>query len=171
MSEGKKRERGWTIEEVKQYLSQKGIKPSVYRLKIFHYLITRKTHPTAEEIFNHLKKEIPSVCRATVYNTVRLFEDKKIIQSIQIEKNEARFDATVARHGHFRCSSCGKIFDVDLDDLKIKGLEGFAIENWHLHLEGRCRRCQEKLSSGKLGLGKRGKKEGKEPERKINQRE
>lgn len=132
------------MEEVRQYLSHQGIKPSVYRLKIFHYLITRKTHPTAEEIFNHLRKEIPSISRATVYNTVRLFENKKIIQSINIEKNEARFDATIARHGHFRCSNCGKIFDVDIDDIRIKGLEGFEIEKWQINLEGKCHQCRKK---------------------------
>jgi len=144
MSEDKRKEHGWTMEKVKQHLSGQGIKPSVYRLKIFHYLITRKTHPTAEEIFNHLKKDLPSISRATVYNTVRLFEDKRIIQSIKIEKKEARFDATVTRHGHFRCSKCGKIFDVDIDNLKVKGVDGFEIEKWQLNLEGKCRQCREK---------------------------
>lgn len=144
MSEDKRKEHGWTMEKVKQHLSGQGIKPSVYRLKIFHYLITRKTHPTAEEIFNHLKKDLPSISRATVYNTVRLFEDKRIIQSIKIEKKEARFDATATRHGHFRCSKCGKIFDVDIDNLKVKGVDGFEIEKWQLNLEGKCRQCREK---------------------------
>jgi len=144
MVEGKRKEQGWTMEEVRQYLRLQGIRPSVYRLKIFHYLINKKTHPTAEEIFNHLKKEIPSISRATVYNTVRLFEDKKIIKSIRIEKNEVRFDATVARHGHFRCSNCGKIFDVEFDDLKIKGLKGFEIDKWQLNLEGKCHQCRQK---------------------------
>lgn len=144
MAKGKRKEPGWTMEEVRQYLGFQGIRPSVYRLKIFHYLINKKTHPTAEEIFKHLKKEIPSISRATVYNTVRLFEDKKIIKSIRIEKNEARFDATVTRHGHFRCLNCGKIFDVEFDDLKIKGLEGFEIEKWQINLEGKCSQCRGK---------------------------
>ena len=162
MSEGKKKEQGWTMEEVKQYLSRQGIKPSVYRLKIFHYLITKKTHPSAEEIFNYLKKEMPSMSRATVYNTVRLFEDKKIVQSIKIEKNEARFDATVDRHGHFRCSNCGKIFDVDIDDLRIKDLEGFEIEKWQINLEGKCRQCRKKLFLGKIAIRRKEKEEGKD---------
>lgn len=126
---------------MKEFLVQQGIRPSVYRLKIYHYLINERTHPTADEIFVHLKREIPSISRATVYNTLSLFLSKKVVQMIKIEKNEARYDATLSWHGHFKCLGCGKIYDFHIEEIKLQGLEGFDIQEKHLTLEGKCPHC------------------------------
>lgn len=139
-----KKKKSWTLEEVRQFLIQQGIRPSIYRLKIFHYLINKRTHPTAEEIFFHLKKEAPSISRATVYNSLNLFLAKRIVQLINIRKNEARVDATLSWHGHFKCLSCGKILDFHLRKLKLNGLEGFEIQGKQISLEGKCPQCQKK---------------------------
>lgn len=140
--------KSWALEEVKEFLAQQGIRPSFYRLKIFSYLINERTHPTAEEIFVHLKKEIPSISRATVYNTLNLFLAKKIVQLITIEKNEARYDATLSWHGHFKCLHCGKIYDFHIKKVELKGLEGFKVKEKHFILEGNCPSCQKSIRGG-----------------------
>lgn len=76
----------WSLDEISQFLDQQGIRPSFQRLKIFEYLVNERTHPTADEIYEVLRKDIPSISRTTVYNTLRLFLDKKIIQMVNIEK-------------------------------------------------------------------------------------
>lgn len=144
MEKNPRSKKNWTLEEVKSFLTQQGVRSSFYRLKIFHYLINEKTHPTAEEIFMHLKKEIPSISRATVYNTLNLFLAKKIVQLFNIEKNEARYDAALSWHGHFKCLGCGKIFDFQIGKLELNGLEGFEIQGKQLSLEGNCPQCQKK---------------------------
>ncbi len=137
MEKGKR----WSLEDVRQYLGEHDIRTSLYRLKIFEYLINERTHPTAEEIYNKLKKEIPSLSLATVYNTLRLFLEKKIVQLVNVEKNEARYDATLSWHGHLKCLSCGRVFDIHIENLKLSGLEGFQIYEKHLDLRGLCPGC------------------------------
>jgi len=131
----------WSLEEVRDYLLQHDIRASFYRLKIFEYLINERTHPTAEEIYDRLKKEIPAISQGTVYNALRLFMEKKIVQLVFVEKNEARFDATLSWHGHLKCLGCGRVFDVHIETLKLSGLDGFEIFEKHLDLKGLCPKC------------------------------
>ena len=133
--------RTWSLEEVRDYLVRNSIRPSFYRLRIFEYLVNKCTHPTADEIFNQLKKDIPSLSPATIYNTLRLFLEKKIIQQVNVEKNEARYDATMAWHGHLKCLACGQVFDIQVENLKLGGLTGFEIFEKHLDLRGLCPQC------------------------------
>lgn len=131
----------WSLEDAREYLVEHDIRASFYRLKIFEYLINERTHPTADEVFTVLKKEIPALSRATVYNTLKLFLEKKIVQLVNIEKNQARYDATLSWHGHFKCLRCGKVFDVHIENLKLSGLDGFEIYEKHLDLKGLCPSC------------------------------
>lgn len=141
MEQQENRRKRWTLEDIQTYFTEHNIRSSVYRLKIFEYLINERTHPTAEEIYTQLKKEFPAVSPATVYNTLRYFMDKKIIQQINIEKNEARYDATLSWHGHLKCLGCGRVFDLHIENLKLNGLEGFEIFEKHLDLKGLCPEC------------------------------
>jgi Fur family peroxide stress response transcriptional regulator len=141
MELNQKSSKRWNLEDVREYLIERGIRVSFYRLKIFEYLINEQTHPTAEEIFEVLKKEIPAISHGTVYNTLKLFLDKKIVQVVNVEKNEARYDANLSWHGHFKCLGCGQIFDVHIENLKLSGLDGFEIYEKHLDLKGLCPSC------------------------------
>ncbi|MBP8601861.1 MAG: transcriptional repressor [Candidatus Saccharicenans sp.] len=131
----------WSLDEISQFLDQQGIRPSFQRLKIFEYLVNERTHPTADEIYEVLRKDIPSISRTTVYNTLRLFLDKKIIQMVNIEKNEARYDATLSWHGHFKCLKCGQVYDIEIEELKLGGLAGYQVLEKHLDLKGLCPSC------------------------------
>lgn len=133
----------WSLEDVRAYLISHEIRASFYRLKIFEYLVNERPHSTAEEVYSSLKKEVPAMSRATVYNTLKIFLEKKIIQLINIERNEARYDAALSWHGHFKCLSCGKVFDVHLESLKLSGLSGFEIYEKHLDLKGLCPACSK----------------------------
>jgi Fur family peroxide stress response transcriptional regulator len=134
----------WSLDEISQFLSQQGIRPSFHRLKIFEYLINERTHPTADEIYEVLKKEIPAISRATVYNTLRLFLEKQIVQLLNVEKNEARYDATLTWHGHFKCLGCGQVYDVGIESLKLSGLDNYQVMEKHLDLKGLCPSCRER---------------------------
>ena len=52
-----------------------GIRPSIQRVAIMKYLATHHTHPTVEEVFIALKKQLPTVSRTTVYNTLRMLSE------------------------------------------------------------------------------------------------
>ncbi len=124
-------------------LSTKNIKPSYPRIKILEYLINNHTHPTVDEIYLALVEEMPTLSKTTVYNTLKLFLDHELIKSISIENNESRYDAAIHTHGHFKCESCGNIYDFDLnvDDFLTGDLHGFTINEKSIYFKGICKKC------------------------------
>lgn len=131
------------IENIGEYLKAHEIKPSYQRIKIFQYLVEKRNHPTVDMIYKALCTEIPTLSKTTVYNTLNLFIEKKIVNVIVIEENETRYDSVMKVHGHFKCEKCGKIFDVDIDEkiLKDKLPEKYEIKEQHYYFKGICQDC------------------------------
>lgn len=132
-----------SFEALKQEVAQKGLNLSHQRLKVFEYLHMNRCHPTADEIFGNLKKDIPTLSKTTVYNTLRLLVSAKLVRMINIEDNEIRYDIETENHGHFKCQSCGTIynFGINTDLLKSDELNGFKVDDKNVYFKGTCSRC------------------------------
>lgn len=74
------------MDKVKQHLTDHGVKPSIQRLAIMKYLMEHRTHPTADMIFNDLYKEIPTLSKTTVYNTLKLLTEHGAVRTIGIDE-------------------------------------------------------------------------------------
>ncbi|ADQ08159.1 ferric uptake regulator, Fur family [Caldicellulosiruptor hydrothermalis 108] len=131
---------------LKSKLLQKGIKPSLIRLKVYEYLVNHKTHPTVDEIYSSLVLEIPTLSKTSVYNTLSLFVEKGLAQIITIEENIARFDADTSVHGHFQCKSCGKIYDFSVkpDSIQSSLSSEFIVDEIYVYYKGICPYCKNK---------------------------
>lgn len=119
------------------------IKPSYSRVKILEYIVNKKSHPTVEEIYNVLIKELPTLSKTTVYNTLNILMEAHLVRLITIEDNETRYDADLSEHGHFKCESCGQIYDfrISLEENAVAGLDGFLIEDKNVYFKGVCQNC------------------------------
>ena len=124
------------------YLSGYGIRPSVQRIAIMRYLLKNRTHPTADDVYEALKKQIPTLSKTTVYNTLKLFVDNGAALYIGIDEKNARFDGCVESHAHFRCKRCGKIIDLSFDvaDFLPENFNG-SIEDTYFYMKGICESC------------------------------
>ena len=130
------------METYKNILVEHGISPSFQRLKIFSYLMGTKSHPTAYTIFNNLRKEIPSLSKTTVYNVLKLLTEKSLLNEVKIEDDELRFDAETREHGHFKCSSCGKVSDVFLNQELMHLIEQRnKVTEIQFNITGVCEKC------------------------------
>jgi len=131
------------IKDLVEILKEKNIKPSYQRIKILEYLVLKKNHPTVDEIFKDLVKEMPTLSRATVYNTLDLFKRSELARVVTIEDNETRYDAEVSVHGHFKCENCGTIFDFPVDEkaLYSDALKDFMITEKNVYFKGICPKC------------------------------
>lgn len=132
-----------SIENITELLQKKNIKPSYPRIKVMEYLITKKSHPTVDEIYNRLVKELPTLSKTTVYNTLGLLAEAKLARIITIEDNETRYDADMSYHGHFKCDSCGMIYDfpINMNDFVTEALAQFKINEKNVYLNGICPNC------------------------------
>lgn len=125
------------------YLQANGVRPSVQRLKIYEFIYTNRIHPTVDLIYSELSPSMPTLSKTTVYNTLKLFVEKGVARSINIEDTETRYDADLSHHGHFKCKGCNALFDVILNEesISIKNLEGFKIEDIQVNIKGYCKVC------------------------------
>ena len=57
------------------FLREKGINPSYQRKRIYEYLHQNPIHPTVNDIYWALIHDIPTLSKATVYNTMNLFSE------------------------------------------------------------------------------------------------
>lgn len=129
--------------KIGDYLKENGIKPSLQRLKVYEYLANHKNHPNVDTIYQELVKEIPTLSKTTVYNTLNLFIEKGIVRIVTIEDNEVKYDADISLHGHFKCVSCGEIYDFDISipQDKEESLNGFKVDEKHVYYKGKCKKC------------------------------
>lgn len=129
------------INKIDEYLKKNDVKPSYQRIKILEYLIHNRNHPTVDMIYKELVNEIPTLSKTTVYNTLKLFVDKKLVSLISIEDNETRYDADTSFHGHFKCRKCNEVYDIKTEMPVLKDIDDFQIDEYHLYLKGICKKC------------------------------
>lgn len=129
-------------------LQEKNIRLSYQRLKVLEYIYKNKTHPSVVEIYNDLHSHIPTLSKTTIYNTLKIFIEANLVKVINIEDHEARYDIVTEDHGHFKCESCGLIYDFDInfDSLANENLKGFQIYEKDVFLKGICPTCVGKIN-------------------------
>ncbi|GAB6960659.1 transcriptional repressor [Prevotella aurantiaca JCM 15754] len=135
------------IDPAYQKLLDCGIRPSLQRIEIMRYLQTHHTHPTIDEIFNELKKHIPTVSRTTIYNTLRMFSERGGALMITIDEHHVCYDGNTTPHAHFCCKECGHVFDMpDMQPPVPQSMvvNGFRVDDAQLYYKGICAHCLEK---------------------------
>lgn len=125
-------------------LKSKGIRPSYIRVRILNYLMEARIHPTVDEIYEKLSKEILTLSKTTVYNTLKLLVEKDLAKAINIEGNELRYEAERGFHGHFKCESCNSIFDIAVSEVAfMDDIEGYIINDEQVLITGLCPSCHD----------------------------
>ena len=125
-------------------LTEKKLRPSVQRVEILAYLLDKKNHPTVDMIYSDLHPSFPTLSKTTVYNTLRLLESEKLIQTIGIEETELRYDADISNHLHFKCLHCKNVYDIfSISPQPIDSLlpKGFLLTKTQINLWGICEKC------------------------------
>ncbi len=132
------------INDIKEYLIKKNIKPSYHRIKILKYLKEHIIHPTVEMIYKNLIKEIPTLSKTTVYNTLNLFVKNKILIELIIDENEIRYDINTEIHAHFQSKRCSIIYDIEIEPSCLDGIyiqKNHKISEYHIYFKGFCADC------------------------------
>lgn len=134
------------MDRIVELLKENGIKPSVQRIRIYEYLMDNYDHPTVDKIYGALGPSMPTLSKTTIYNTLKLFVEKQIVRAIHVDDSEQHFDAIMDFHGHFQCSVCRKIFDIDLEidaEAMRRSLDGFEVRERQFMVFGVCKECKK----------------------------
>jgi len=140
-----------SFERLEKELKIRNINLSYQRLKVLEYLTQNQNHPTADQIYTDLQEDISTLSKATVYNSLRILVEAGLARVITIEDNETRYDINVENHGHFKCESCGTIynFSIDIDLLTSKDLNKFKINEKNVYFKGVCPGCLLNINENK----------------------
>ena len=132
-----------SIPELTKELQNAGISPSIQRIKILKFVSENDKHSSVDLIYHGLLDEIPTLSKTTVYNTLGLFAEKGIINSIVTNNTEVLYEHSQTPHAHFQCRVCNNIFDVELKNkvFSIKEIDNHLVEKVSIHLQGVCREC------------------------------
>ena len=129
--------------------AEEGLKITPQRSLIFDELSKAKDHPTADAIYQRVRKNLPNISFDTVYRTLLSFTEIGIVSLVEGTGEQKRFEPNLHRHHHFRCIKCYAIFDFEndaYDDIAVPDAvqkQGVII-NKRVVLEGICSKCNGK---------------------------
>ena len=115
------------------------------REAILKVLRATDTHPTANWIYDEVRREIPNISLGTVYRNLDALAKAGMILSIDVGDGFTHYDGDTSAHLHLQCKCCEKIDDLRFDDSLITSLadmQGFAHEKAVYVLSGLCKNCK-----------------------------
>ena len=122
-------------------LLKKGMRSTKQRACVYWSILDKQDHPTADDILLRVRKKLPSISLATVYNCLETLVDCGLVRQVNLDRASTRFCPNLAPHAHFKCSETGKIFDLSLDEESVNSLQsilpqGFKAQNFELSFSG-----------------------------------
>ncbi|MCK4665273.1 transcriptional repressor [Candidatus Dependentiae bacterium] len=127
--------------ELSRILRERNCKVTVPRIKILKYLLMNRVHPTAELIYREVKKELPKVSYATIYNNLNYFIENNLLKRIRLHKDYDIFDVGTHMHSHFICKKCNKVYDIPYEIHQPKKIKGHLITDMSVNFSGICKTC------------------------------
>ena len=115
------------------------------RQTILEVLKNAKDHPSADLIYDRVRKKMPNISLGTVYRNLELLVSAGEILKISTPSGQAKYDGTTARHIHFRCTECGKLEDLHnaepMNDMAADTSDGKQINGCYIEYFGICSEC------------------------------
>ena len=127
-------------------MRRKGYKATPQRIAICRFALNSRDHPSAQKVYEKVKKTHPTVSLATVYKTLGVLKDLNLIQELDLPQGQARFDSYMKPHINLVCQQCGNI--IDLDDTtaleitrKVAAAAKFKPKGQRIDIFGICIKC------------------------------
>ena len=129
-------------ETIEQKCLSKGVKLTDQRRVIAQVMSSSSDHPDVDELYNRVSKIDPKISIATVYRTVKLFEETGILTKHEFKGGKARYESMIeSHHDHLIDVKTGEIIefvDEEIEKLQKKVAEkyGYTLVDHKLELYG-----------------------------------
>jgi Fur family transcriptional regulator, peroxide stress response regulator len=127
---------------------ESGLPVTTQRRAVFEEIVDRGDHPTAEQLYREVRRQLPQISRMTVHRILGTFVSLGLVAKTCHPGSAARFDPKLGQHHHLVCLDCGRIMDVE--DPRLNHLprpdvnpHEFQIQDYHVYFRGRCARCRQ----------------------------
>jgi len=117
------------------------------REAILKVLKTTDSHPTAQWVYEQVRRELPHISLGTVYRDLKLLKQSGEIEELKFCSSQSRFDGNTGKHSHFCCLKCNSVFDIqepvdDALDKRVAKENHIDIHYHRLEFFGLCRNCR-----------------------------
>jgi Fur family transcriptional regulator, peroxide stress response regulator len=119
------------------------------REAILEILKNNRTHPTADDIYDRVRKDIPNISKGTVYRNLQVLREDGAISELTLNGTLGRYEEKQPRHYHFRCEKCGRVRDLDEPvnteiDRRVSARTGLKVSFHYMEFRGLCKDCQRR---------------------------
>jgi Fur family peroxide stress response transcriptional regulator len=134
-------------EQFRELAWKHGMAATHQRKVIYEAVVTAPGHYSPEQIYAAVKRRIPSVSPATIYNNLRTFVKKGLLREVTPHAPTLRVDGNLESHHHLVCTRCKAVQDIADDFVDFKRLArqapgGFDLSEAMVEVFGLCRRCR-----------------------------
>lgn len=102
-------------------------------------------HPSAKDVYKQIISSYPYMSKGTVYRNLAQMVADGQIQHIKMHDGADHYDHTLSAHYHCKCSTCGRVFDMEIpykNELNlVQGANGFVTQDHTLIFSGLCADC------------------------------
>lgn len=118
------------------------------RRVILEVLRQSNIHPTADVVYEMVRRQLPKISLGTVYRNLEILTALGEIQTLELSGSQKRFDGVAQKHYHIRCVHCGRVDDAPIaplnsleDDLYKSTV--YTIMGHRLEFIGLCPECSK----------------------------
>lgn len=135
-----------THKQFRDLAAKHGLAVTHQRQVVYEAVIASHGHYSPEEVYASVRRRIPSISLATVYNNLRLFIECGLLREVTPHASTLRVDGNLKPHHHLVCLRCKAVRDiegelVDFKRLSPQVLDGFDLTQPLVEVFGLCRRC------------------------------
>jgi Fur family iron response transcriptional regulator len=112
----------YTRDTLVEMLRRHGVSPTHQRIEIAYALFARGEHLSADQILATVNNRHSETSKATVYNTLNLFLEKKLIREVIVDPHKVFYDPNTDAHHHIYNLDTGELTDIDASQIEISGL-------------------------------------------------
>ena len=153
-------EKARRLSRFEEVCRRRGIPLTIQRRSVFAAVLARSDHPTAEQVFQDIRLDVPGISRTTVYRTLDTLVELGLVMKASHLGAAARFDPNTERHHHIVCRMCETVVDLSahaLDAVPVPDLRrhGFVVDDYSIHFTGLCEGCRRRGRAGARRKSKR----------------
>jgi len=135
----------YTRDQLVGTLRQHDINPTHQRIEIAYALFSRGEHLSADQVLATVNDRQSETSKATVYNTLKLFLEKKLIREVIVDPSKVFYDPNTQPHHHLYNVDTGELADIDAARIEVQGLpalpEGMVTEGVDIIVRVRSRQA------------------------------
>ncbi|MCK9491062.1 MAG: transcriptional repressor [Sulfurimonas sp.] len=140
------------LKDFKALLKKNSLKFTIQREVILETLYNSDEHLTPESLHHLIQEKFPDLNTgiATVYRTLSLLEDSKMVTSLSFGAQGKKYElGAKEHHDHFICTECGDIVEFVDEEIEkrqhiIADELNFKMQDHSMQIYGICQTCQAK---------------------------